>query len=205
MTRLMSHLPVDHAVFRIFPHPFVSIVVAVSWLMLQHSVSVGNLVMAGVCGLIIPHLTQNFIIRTPNVHWGEVIRLIGMVLADIVTSNIRVAGLILRSPERLQPCWYRVPLDTNHPQVNSLLAMIITTTPGTVSAGIDDERGDILVHSLHCLDPEADIADIKRRYEQTLIRIYDAPLAEHWLSHDELPPPDTPIEELDAKTENRSS
>jgi multisubunit Na+/H+ antiporter MnhE subunit len=26
--------------------------------------------------------------------------------------------------------------------------MIITTTPGTVSAGIDQERGDILVHAL---------------------------------------------------------
>lgn len=40
-----------------------------------------------------------------------------------------------------------MPLETEHEQVNSLLAMIITTTPGTVSAGIDQERGDILVHS----------------------------------------------------------
>ena len=57
--------------------------------------------------------------------------------------------------------WYRVPLETEHEQVNTLLAMIITTTPGTVSAGIDQERGDILVHALSTDNTESDIQDIK--------------------------------------------
>ncbi len=37
--------------------------------------------------------------------------------------------------------------------------MIITTTPGTVSAGIDQERGDILVHSLSTENTESDVQD----------------------------------------------
>ncbi len=49
------------------------------------------------------------------------------------------------------------PLDTQHEEVNSLLAMIITTTPGTVSAGIDQDRGEILVHALSTDDPEVEI------------------------------------------------
>ena len=58
--------------------------------------------------------------------------------------------------------------------MNSLLAMIVTTTPGTVTAGIDQQRGDILVHSLNTSDTAFEIQDIKTRYEQPLIRIFNA-------------------------------
>jgi len=58
-------------------------------------------------------------------------------------------------------------------QVNSLLAMIITTTPGTVSAGIDQERGDILVHALSAESEEEEIETIKQRYEAPLLIIFN--------------------------------
>ena len=65
-----------------------------------------------------------------------------------------------------------MPLETQHEEVNTLLAMIITTTPGTVSAGIDQDRGDILVHALSAEDPEAEIQSIKARYEKPLMQIF---------------------------------
>ena len=75
--------------------------------------------------------------------------------------------------DHLQPKWYRVPLETEHEEVNTLLAMIITTTPGTVSAGIDQERGDILVHALSSDNAELDIQEIKNRYETPLLEIFN--------------------------------
>ena len=131
-----------------FPHPFVSILVGLSWLMLAHSADAANLAMAILLGIVIPKLVQPFIIRTPDIHWGMALKLFFVVLWDIVTANIKVAILVLGPSRNLKPKWFRVPLESDHEQVNSLLAMIITTTPGTVSAGIDQERGDILVHSL---------------------------------------------------------
>ena len=56
--------------------------------------------------------------------------------------------------------------------------MIITTTPGTVSAGIDQDRGDILVHALSSDNAELDIQDIKNRYERPLMQIFNVPLGE---------------------------
>ncbi len=54
-------------------------------------------------------------------------------------------------------------------QVNTLLAMIITTTPGTVTAGIDQDRGDILVHALSTDDESSWKSRlIKKRYEKPL-------------------------------------
>lgn len=158
--------------YRILPHPFVSVIVAISWLMLNHSAEFFDILVACLLGLVIPKLIQPFIVRTPNIHWDLAIKLAFVVLWDIIVCNVRVAKQVLGPTEKLHPKWYRVPLDTDHEQVNSLLAMIITTTPGTVSAGIDQERGDILVHSISTDDPEADILDIKNRYEAPLMAIF---------------------------------
>ena len=100
-------------------------------------------------------------------------KLFWVVVWDIILSNIRVAKQVLGPTDALHPKWFRVPLETEHEQVNTLLAMIITTTPGTVTAGIDQDRGDILVHALSTDDEEAEIALIKSRYEQPLIEIFN--------------------------------
>lgn len=158
---------------RCLPHPFVSVLVALSWLMLGHSAELFDIVVAIILGLIIPKLIQPFIVRTPNIHWVLAIKLFFVILWDIVVSNIRVAKQVLGPTKNLHPKWYRVPLDTDHEHVNTLLAMIITTTPGTVSAGIDQERGDILVHALNSDDPDAEILEIKERYEAPLMAIFN--------------------------------
>ena len=158
---------------RVLPHPFVSVIVFISWVMLQHSASVGNLLLAAILAWGIPKMMRRFIGATPNINWVEVVKLFFVVLWDIIISNFRVAKLVLGPTKNLNPKWFRIPLATNHEEVNALLAMIITTTPGTVSAGIDQERGDILVHSLNTLDEQVDIDEIKLRYEQALIRVFN--------------------------------
>ena len=161
---------------RWLPHPFVSCLVFLSWLMLAHSVAVSDLLLALLLAVFIPRLVQPFIDRTPHIHWIAVIKLVLVVLWDILIANFRMAKMVLGPMHQLHPQWYRVPLNTEHEQVNTLLAMIITTTPGTVSAGIDQERGDILVHALSTDDTELDIQDIKKRYEMPLIEIFDVKL-----------------------------
>ena len=73
---------------------------------------------------------------------------------------------------RLRPAWVRVPLATSHHRVVAVLAMIITSTPGTVSCVVDQERREILVHALDCDDAPAMAAEIKRRYEAALMDVF---------------------------------
>ena len=42
-----------------------------------------------------------------------------------------------------------------------------------MTAGIDQDRGDILVHALSSDDTEIDIQDIKNRYEKPLMTIFN--------------------------------
>ena len=54
----------------------------------------------------------------------------------------------------------------------TLLAAVITTTPGTVSCVVDEERREILVHALDCDDVAAAAAQMKLRYERPLMEIF---------------------------------
>ena len=159
---------------QLLPHPFLSVLLALCWLLLMHQVNVGQLIMAIAAGIIIPKMTQFFIQPAEPLHWPTVLKLLLIVIWDIIISNLRVAKQVLGPLEKLHPKWVRVPLETTHPKVNTLLAMIITTTPGTVSAGLDDDQNTILVHALSADDAQSVIDEIKFRYERPLIKIFNA-------------------------------
>src|SRR5690606_298638 len=113
--------------------------------------------------ILIPRMVAPFIDYTPNIRWIPAMRLFWIVVWDIIVANIKVAILVLGPTKNLHPKWFRVPLDTEHEEVNTLLAMIIITTPGTVAAGIDQDPGDIPVHALSTDDLEAEMETIKQR------------------------------------------
>ena len=153
-------------------HPWLSALLAVSWLLLQHTLAPVHLLSAVLIGLIVPRLLHQLLPPAPTIRMLPALRLALVVLGDIVTSNITVAKLVLGPMSRPQPAWIRVPLQLQHSTAISLLASIITTTPGTVSSSIDEERRYILVHALDCSDAAQMVADIQQRYERPLLIIF---------------------------------
>ena len=87
-------------------------------------------------------------------------------------ANIAVARLILGPPGRLKPTFVEVPLELTQPMSISLLASIITMTPGTVSADLSEGNRTLLVHALDCDDTAGLVAEIKQRYEKPLLEIF---------------------------------
>lgn len=154
-------------------HPVLTLMLALCWLLLQHSLAPVHLIAALLIGLVIPRLLHDFLAPATPINWAPVLRLTRLVLWDIVVSNITVARLVLGPLSRPRPAWVAVPLALTHPTAISLLATIITTTPGTVSCTIDEPGRQILVHALDCNDPAQMAADIKQRYEVLLLAIFE--------------------------------
>jgi multicomponent K+:H+ antiporter subunit E len=150
-----------------------SLLIAAVWLLLQQSLALPQLMTATVLALGLPRLLHGFL--GPAVRprrFGVALRLAGIVLWDIVVSNLTVARLVLNPAAQPRPAWVPVPLTLTHPTAITLLATIITTTPGTVSCVVDEARGEILVHALDCDDPGALAEQMKQRYEAPLMEIF---------------------------------
>ncbi len=155
-----------------FDHPVLSLLLATSWLALSRSLEPVHLLSAALLGLLVPRLLRRVLHVGNPIRWGPTVRLTFVVMWDIVLSNITVARLVLGPMSRPQPAWLRVPLACDHYRVNALFASIITMTPGTVSAVIDEDTLCIWVHALNCDDAHGMVADMKSRYEEPLMRIF---------------------------------
>jgi multicomponent K+:H+ antiporter subunit E len=159
---------------RLLPHPVISVLLAAVWLLLNQSVSPGNIVLGVVLGwaggLALAALQiPNGRLRRP----GVALRLALIVLADIVRSNIAVARLILSPRRKAQAGFLPIPLDLRHPYGLAALACIITATPGTVWVNFDPTRGMLLIHVLDLVDEAAWTRVIKDRYERRLMEIFE--------------------------------
>lgn len=155
-------------------HPVLAVLLAASWLLMQQSLSLPNLIVAAVLALVVPWGVSGFL--GPGVRprrAGRALRFAAVVLWDILVANLAVARIVLSPRARPEPAWVPVPLALTEPTAISLLATIITTTPGTVSCRIDEQRHEILVHALNCRDPAALAAQIKHRYETPLREIFE--------------------------------
>ncbi len=155
-----------------FGHPVLSVLLGVSWLALSHSLAPVHLLSAVLIGLIVPRLLRPFLADASGLYWPAIPRLVAIVLWDIVVSNVVVAKLVLGPLGNMSPGWIPVPLASDHHRVNALFASIITTTPGTVSAVIDEAERVIWVHALNCDDVAEMAADMKSRYEEPLLVIF---------------------------------
>lgn len=153
-------------------HPVLSILLGVSWLALSRSIEPVHLLSAVLIGLIVPRLLRPFLADASGLYWPAIPRLVAIVLWDIVVSNVVVAKLVLGPLGNMSPGWIPVPLASGHHRVNALFASIITTTPGTVSAVVDEAERVIWVHALNCDDVAAMAADMKSRYEAPLLTIF---------------------------------
>ncbi len=155
-------------------HPWLSGLLALTWLLLQHSVETVHLLSAVLIGIFVPRLLQGFLPPATHLQVLPMLHLTRIVLWDIVVSNITVARLVLGPIKKMRPAWVPVPLSLSHPTAIALFATIITTTPGTVSCTINQKRREILVHALDCEDPQQMAIDMKNRYELPLLAIFES-------------------------------
>jgi multicomponent K+:H+ antiporter subunit E len=107
------------------------------------------------------------------VRYAPLLRLLGVVLLDIVIANLRVARLILGPRARLRPAFFVVPVALRDPYPVTLLASIISLTPGTVSADLSADGRALLVHGLDVDDVPGTVSRIRARYERPLMEIFE--------------------------------
>lgn len=126
---------------RILPHPILSAMILVVWLLLVNGTGAGSVVFALILALAIPPVIAPYwpgqpALRNPL----KFIPYMLLVIHDIIKANIEVALIVLFKPRRaLRPAWITVPLELTSPEGISTLAATITLTPGTVTCDLSRE------------------------------------------------------------------
>ena len=155
------------------PHPLMSLVLAVVWLLLVNSIAPGHIVLGILLGVLVPLFSNAFWPGRPRVDKPlRLLRYLLMVLGDIVIANLHIARLILGNPAKLRPAFVRMPLALRDEFAIVLLTSTVSLTPGTVSAEVSEDKRSLLIHALDVDDTDALIAQIQQRYEAPLQEIF---------------------------------
>lgn len=158
---------------RWLPQPLLSLCLMLVWVLLVNNPSLGHWLLGALLGWLIPLLTHVFWVDPPRVYRPLKLCLFLLrVLSDIVVANLQVAKLILGPVDRLRPAFVEVPMLLENDLALTMLASVISLTPGTVSADLSDDRKTLLVHSLDVADQAALVAEIKSRYEAPLLEVF---------------------------------
>lgn len=96
---------------------------------------------------------------------GSLLRLF---LYELLMSAIKVAGLVLRRDMNLKSGIFAFETVLTKDSHISLLANLITLTPGTLTIDVSKDKRRLYIHAVDCSDLEASRADIRNGFEKKI-------------------------------------
>ena len=93
-------------------------------------------------------------------------------LRELAKSAWTVAVTIMSPRMDVKPGILAFPLTVDRDFEITLLANLITLTPGTLSVDVSDDGKTLYVHALDCSDPEATRRDIANGFERRILEAF---------------------------------
>jgi multicomponent Na+:H+ antiporter subunit E len=93
-------------------------------------------------------------------------------LRELLVATFRVARVVIDPNLNIRPAIVAVPLDlTNEFQI-TLLANLVTLTPGSLTLDVSDDRQVMYVHAMHAEDLEQYRQEIKQGFERRIGELF---------------------------------
>lgn len=146
-----------------------SLFLALLWCLLGGSFSLPNIVLglaAAWVSLWLVREQRSF--DLPAVRLWPLVRLFFLFLRELALSAQRVAFLSLAPRLALRPAIFAFPLSLTRDAEITLLANLITLTPGTLSVDVSPDRRVLYVHALHCPDLAVARQEIADGFERAI-------------------------------------
>lgn len=92
-------------------------------------------------------------------------------LTELTKANIQVAIEVMTIKSTMKPGIVRYPLEAKTDFEITLLANLISLTPGTCSLDVSEDRKVLYIHAMYIGDKEKFIRDIQNGFERRLLAI----------------------------------
>ena len=155
------------------PYPLLTVSLILMWLLLN-GFSLGHLILGTLVAVFASWAMASLRPEKPKLRkWYLLPKLFFIVFFDIVRSNVAVAWLILRGRAKgRQAGFLTIPLEIEDHTALAILAIILTSTPGSAWLEYDSFDRTILMHVLDLADEDEWVDTIKNRYEKLLMEIF---------------------------------
>lgn len=126
-----------------------NVLLALAWAALTGHFTLLNLTLGFVIGHVILYLATRTV--GPTGYFGQVRDAIGFAfffMWELLKANFRVAYYVMAPLDRMRPGIVALPLDLGSDAEITMLANVITLTPGTLSLDVSTDRRVLYVHAI---------------------------------------------------------
>jgi multicomponent K+:H+ antiporter subunit E len=156
-----------------FPYPALTACLIIMWLLLS-GWSLGQFLLGGMVAVFASWTMASLRPDKPKLRkWYLLPKLFGIVMVDVARSNLAVSWIILRGrASGHRSAFINLPLEIEDPTALALLAIILTSTPGSAWLEYDSRQRSVLIHVFDMVDEDEWRHLIKDRYEKLLLEIF---------------------------------
>ncbi|RJR30753.1 MAG: Na+/H+ antiporter subunit E [Desulfobacteraceae bacterium] len=150
-----------------------NILLSLAWILLTAQFSMFNLFIGYLLGFGVLWIIQYRKDAVPSYFRKipQVASFLSYFIWEIVMSSLRVARDVISLRPRIRPGIVAVELDAKNAAEISLLANLITLTPGTLSLDVSRDRKVLYIHGMYIKDRETFKRQIKEEMEQKVLEV----------------------------------
>jgi len=149
-----------------------NVILAFTWMFLQVSYDPVTFIVGFLLGLLIIYLLRRFF--TGRFYLWRVLAVVNLILLfikELVLSNIAVVKTVIKPKLDMQPGIFALPTDLEKDWEITLLANLITLTPGTLVVDVSDDQKILYVHAMDVPDVQESITSIKQSFERAIMEV----------------------------------
>lgn len=151
---------------------FMNLVLMLVWSALTGDYSATNFVFGFLLSFFLMWLIN--LSEADNKYFTTIPKLILFILyflKELVKANLEVAYEVITPRLNMKPGIIAVPLTAQTDLEITLLANLITLTPGTLSVDVSDDKKVLYVHAMYITDKASFIAGIKDGFERRILEL----------------------------------
>src|SRR5690625_946331 len=150
----------------------VNVIISFMWMFLSESYTFISFLFDYILGALLLLLLNRFF--PDRFYLKPIYKLFVLVLIfirELILSNIDIVKLVYARKPNFEPGIFAMPIEVKRNWEITLLANLITLTPGTLSVAVSDDNSKIFIHAMHIDDIEESINDIKNTFERAIMEV----------------------------------
>jgi len=148
------------------------ILLAFTWAALTGTLTWSNVLVGFILAYLVLFIAQRSVDASRYFRRLErVLRFAVFYLWELTLANLRVAYDVMRPTQRMRPGVLAIPLDAETDIEITLLANLLTLTPGSVSLDVSSDRRFLYLHAMYIGDVEEYRKSVKNTIEKRVLEV----------------------------------
>ncbi|MEN1967061.1 Na+/H+ antiporter subunit E [Lentibacillus sp. N15] len=146
-----------------------NVFIAVVWMFLDSSIKPETFIVGYIIGALLIFVMRRYFRARFYLGWvWASIKLIFIFLKELAMSNWNVLRIVLQPKISIQPVIFEFPIELKRDWEITLLANLITLTPGTLVIHVSDDQTKLYIHAIDADNVDDAIASIKQSFEKAI-------------------------------------